>query len=318
MKTNVSFVSEFVILGLSTRPELQTLLFIIFLIIYIVTLTGNLIILLLTSIDPGLNIPMYYFLGLLSFLDICFTSTTIPRMLNSYVSRSNTISYDKCAAQLFIYTWLGSIELLLLTVMAYDRYIAIGKPLRYVTIMNKRLCINVTIVISILGCLNSIVNTYFTFRLPFCDDNKINHFFCEIMPLLMLACGDTYLNEIALFTADVILGMICFLLTCISYVFIISTIMKIRSAEGKLKAFSTCASHIFIVSMYYGAIIFIYIRPKSSISLDKDKIVSALYAVITPTLNPIIYSLRNKEVKEAFKRVTKRLVSHSVQQAPAM
>ncbi|XP_056430687.1 olfactory receptor 13G1-like [Hyla sarda] len=304
---NNTLVSEFIILGLSIHPELETLLFIVFLIIYMVALTGNLIIFLLSIIDPGLNTPMYFFLGFLSFLDICCTSATVPKMLTGYVTKSKVISYYGCVAQLFFFTWPMGIELLLLTVMAYDRYIAIGSPLRYVTIMNRKVCIHIAITITIVGSLNSMTHTYCTFRLPYCDDNKINHFFCEIMPLLKLACGDTYINEIVVFTADFILGICCFCLTCISYVFIINTILKIRSAEGKRKAFSTCASHITIVSIYYGAVIFTYIRPRSSLSLEKDKIVSALYAVITPTLNPIIYSLRNKEVKEAFKRTIKRL-----------
>ncbi|XP_053304247.1 olfactory receptor 13G1-like [Spea bombifrons] len=307
MKANVSIVSEFIILGLSTRPELDAFIFVLFLFIYTVALIGNLIILILTSIDEGLNTPMYFFLGFLSLLDICCTSAVLPKMLTSYVLKSKVISYYGCVMQLFFFTWPVSVELLLLTVMAYDRYIAIRNPLRYATIISRSVCINIAIIISVIGSFNSMTNTYFTFRLPYCADNKINHFFCEIMPLLKLACADTYFNEIFVFTADVILGMCCFLLTCLSYVFIINTIMKIRSAEGKRKAFSTCASHITIVSMYYGAVIFTYIRPRSSLSLDKDKIVSTLYAVITPTLNPIIYSLRNKEVKEAFRRVIKRL-----------
>ncbi|XP_068104444.1 olfactory receptor 13G1-like [Hyperolius riggenbachi] len=307
MKTNGSLVSEFIILGLSTRPEMQTFLFILFLIIYVVALTGNLIILILSSVDRGLNTPMYFFLGLLSFLDICCTSATLPKMLSGYVTQSKVISYHGCVLQLFFFTWSMGIELLLLTVMAYDRYIAIGHPLHYGSIINRRVCTNITVVIFILGSINSLTHTYCTFKLPYCDDNKINHFFCEIMPLLKLACSDTYLNEIVVFTADFILGICCFFLTCVSYSFIFSTVLKIRSAAGKRKAFSTCASHIIIVSIYYGAVIFTYIRPRSSLTLEKDKIVSALYAIITPTLNPIIYSLRNKEVKEAFRRTVKRL-----------
>ncbi|XP_073410949.1 olfactory receptor 13G1-like [Dendrobates tinctorius] len=309
---NSSLVSEFIILGLSTNPELETIIFNVFLIIYTVALIGNLIIFLLSIFDSGLNTPMYFFLGFLSFLDICCTSATVPKMLTGYVTKSKVISYYGCVAQLFFFTWPMGIELLLLTVMAYDRYIAIRNPLRYATIINRKVCIHVAIAITILGSLNSMTHTYCTFRLPYCGDNKINHFFCEIMPLLKLACGDTFINEIVVFTADFILGICCFCLTCISYIFIINTILKIRSAEGKRKAFSTCASHIIIVSMYYGAVIFTYIRPRSSLSLEKDKIVSALYAVITPTLNPIIYSLRNKEVKDAFKRSIKRLLLHKV------
>ncbi|XP_029435447.1 olfactory receptor 5V1-like [Rhinatrema bivittatum] len=312
--TNLSSVSRFIILGLSSQPNLEIILFIFFTIVYCISLAGNLVILILSSIDPGLNTPMYFFLGLLSFLDICCTSATVPKMLINFLSEDKSISFNGCVAQLFFFTWAMGIELLLLTVMAFDRYIAIGNPLRYTTIMSRRICIQITVAIWIIGSLNSTAHTYFTFQLPYCNDNKINHFFCEIMPLLMLACGDTYINEIVVFTADVILGMVCFLLTCISYIFIISTILKIRSAEGKRKAFSTCAAHISIVSVYYGAVIFTYIRPRSSLSLDRDKIVSALYAVITPSLNPIIYSLRNKEVKEAFKRVLKKVLPRRIKQ----
>ncbi|KAG9461227.1 hypothetical protein GDO78_017612 [Eleutherodactylus coqui] len=262
--TNSSLVSEFIILGLTTRPELEKNIFIVFLIIYMVALIGNLIIFLLSIFD----------------------SATVPKMLTAYVTKSKVISYYGCVAQLFFFTWPTGVELLLLTVMAYDRYIAIGNPLRYATIINRKVCIHVAIIITIIGFLNSLTHTNCTFRLPYCDDNKINHFFCEIMPLLKLACADTYINEIVVLTSNFILG--------------------------KRKAFSTCASHITIVSMYYGAVIFTYIRPRSILSLEKDKIVSALYAVITPTLNPIIYSLRNKEVKEAFKRTVKRLIQHKL------
>ncbi|XP_075681542.1 olfactory receptor 13G1-like [Rhinoderma darwinii] len=310
MKNN-SQVSDFIILGLSTNPDLETLVFFLFLIIYIVGFIGNLVIFILSSTDSVLNTPMYFFLGFLSILDICSISATVPKMLTCYIIKSKVISFYGCATQLFFFLWSVGTELLLLAVMAYDRYVAIGEPLRYSMIISRRVCINIVATLTIVGSLNSMTHTYCTFRLPYCDDNKINHFFCEIMPLLKLACADTYINEIVVFTADFILGICCFCLTCISYVFIINTILKIRSAEGKRKAFSTCASHITIVSMYYGAVIFTYIRPRSSLSLEKDKIVSALYAVITPTLNPIIYSLRNKEVKEAFKRFVRRLVKHT-------
>ncbi|XP_075118300.1 olfactory receptor 5V1-like [Leptodactylus fuscus] len=305
---NNSLVSEFIILGLSTNPELETLVFTLFLIIYVIGLIGNLVIFILSSTDSGLNTPMYFFLGFLSILDICTISATVPKMLACYISKSKVISFYGCAAQLFFFLWPVGTELLLLAVMAYDRYIAIGNPLRYAVIISRKVCINTVAALTILGSLNSMTHTYCTFRLPYCDDNKINHFFCEIMPLLKLACGETYMNEIVVFTADFILGICCFIQTFVSYVFIIITILKIRSAEGKRKAFSTCASHITIVTMYYGAVIFTYIRPRSSLSLEKDKIISALYAVVTPALNPIIYSLRNREVKEAFKRFVRRLV----------
>ncbi|XP_069819536.1 olfactory receptor 5V1-like [Dendropsophus ebraccatus] len=312
MKNN-SQVSEFIILGLSNNPNLETPIFILFLIIYVIGFTGNLVIFILSSTDCGLNTPMYFFLGFLSVLDICSLSVTVPKMLTCYITKSKVISFYGCAAQLFFLLWPVGTELLLLAVMAYDRYIAIVNPLQYAVIISRRVCINIAAALTIVSFLNSITQTYFTFRLPYCDDNKINHFFCEILALLKLACGDTNINEIEVFAADFIFGICCFILTFVSYVFIISTIVKIRSAEGKRKAFSTCASHITIVSMYYGAVIFTYIRPWSSQSLEKNKIVSTLYAVITPTLNPIIYSLRNKEVKEAFKRFARRVMENTIQ-----
>lgn len=311
MTINGSLVSEFIILGLSTRPELETLTFILCLITYIVALAGNVIILQLSIIDSGLHTPMYFFLGLLSFLDIWCTSATIPKMLSSYITQSKAISYYGCVFQMLFLTWPLGAELLLLTIMAYDRYIAIGNPLRYSSIINRRVCIRITITILVTGLINSLIHTYCTFRLPYCDDNRINHFFCEIMPLLKLACADIYINEIVVYASDFMFGICCFLLICVSYVFILKTILKIRSAKGKRKAFSTCVSHVVIVSMFYGAVILTYIQPKNS-PLERSKTISAIYAIITPSLNPIIYSLRNKEVKEALRRNVKRLIHYKI------
>ncbi|XP_072270002.1 olfactory receptor 13G1-like [Pyxicephalus adspersus] len=306
MKTNNSLVSEFILLGLSSLSELETLLFILCLFTYTLALTGNVTILFLSIKDPGLNTPMYFFLAQLSFLDICGTTAIIPKMLSSYITQSKIISFYGCAAQMLFFSWSLVVELLLLTVMSYDRYIAIGHPLRYASIMNRWVCIKTAFAISVIGLINSCIHTFSTFQLPYCDDNKINHFFCEVMPLLKLACADIYINEIMIYTADCLFGICCFLLICVSYVFIVNTILNIPSAKGKSKAFSTCASHIVVVSMYFGAVIATYIQPKHSHSVETNKTVSALYAVITPSLNPIIYSLRNKEVKQAFRRTVKR------------
>nr|DBA22756.1 TPA: hypothetical protein GDO54_013765 [Pyxicephalus adspersus] len=306
MKTNITIVSEFILLGLSTHPELESVIFIIFFLTYTVALIGNVMILYLSITDPGLNTPMYFFLGLLSLLDIWCTSATIPKMLSSYITQSKVISFYGCAAQMFFFSWPLVVELLLLTVMAYDRYVAIGHPLRYASIINHLVCFKTAITIIIIGLNNSFIQTSCTFQLPYCDNNKINHFFCEVMPLLKLACADIYINEIVVYTSDFLFAVCTFFLICVSYMFILNTILKIRSAKGKRKAFSTCASHVIIVSLYFGAVIATYIQPKQSSSLEINKIVSALYAVITPSLNPIIYSLRNNEVKEAFKRAIKR------------
>ncbi|XP_058410936.1 olfactory receptor 5V1-like [Diceros bicornis minor] len=300
---NQTALSEFIILGFSSLNELQFLLFTIFFLTYICTLGGNIFIILLIVADPHLHTPMYHFLGNLAFLDICYTTTNVPQMTAHLLSEKKSISYGGCVAQLFAFIFFVGSECLLLAAMAYDRYIASCKPLRYSVIMNKTLYSQLSASCWTGGFLNSVVHTVLTFRLPFCGNNQINYFFCDIPPLLILSCGDTSVNELALLSIGVFIGWIPFLCIVLSYLYIISSILRIHSSEGRCKAFSTCASHLIIVLLYYGSAIFTYVRPLSAYSLEKDRLISVLYSVVTPMLNPIIYTLRNKDIKEAVKAV---------------
>lgn len=303
---NQTVLFEFIILGFSNLNELKFLLFTIFLVAYICTLGGNTFVILVTMIDPRLHTPMYFFLENLAFLDICYTTTNVPQMMVHLLSERKSISYLGCIVQLFAFIFFVGSESLLLAAMAYDRYIAICKPLRYSVIMNKVLYSQLATSCWTGAFLNSVVHTVLTFRLPFCGNNKINYFFCDIPPLLILSCGDTSVNELALLSIGVFIGWTPFLCIILSYLYIISTILRIRSSEGRQKAFSTCASHLIIVLLYYGSSIFTYVRPISAYSLEKDRLISVLYSVVTPMLNPIIYSLRNKDIKEAAKVVGRK------------
>ena len=303
---NQTALSEFIILGFSDLNELQFLLFTIFFLTYVCTLGGNVFIILVSVLDPHLHTPMYHFLGNLAFLDICYTTTNVPQMMVHLLSEKKSISYGGCVAQLFAFIFFVGSECLLLAAMAYDRYIAICKPLRYSVIMNKVLYSRLAASCWTGGFLNSVVHTVLTIHLPFCGNNKINYFFCDIPPLLILSCGDTSVNELALLSIGVFIGWTPFLCIVLSYLYIISTILRIRSSEGRQKAFSTCASHLIIVLLYFGSSIFTYVRPISAYSLEKDRLISVLYSVVTPMLNPIIYSLRNKDIKEAAKVVGRK------------
>ncbi|XP_049621375.1 olfactory receptor 5V1-like [Suncus etruscus] len=303
---NQTVLTEFIILGFSNLNGLQFLLFITFFLTYICTLGGNIFIILVTIVDTHLHTPMYYFLGNLAFLDIGYTTTNVPQMMVHLLSEKKSISYEGCITQLFAFIFFVGSECLLLAAMAYDRYIAICKPLRYSVIMNKVLCNQLATSCWIGGFLNSVVHTVLTFRLPFCGNNQINYFFCDIPPLLILSCGDTLVNEVALLSIGVFIGWTPFLCIISSYLYIISTILRIHSKEGRHKAFSTCASHLIIVLLYYGSAIFTYVRPISTYSLEKDRLISVLYSVITPMLNPLIYTLRNKDIKEAVKALRRK------------
>jgi olfactory receptor len=252
---------------------------------------------------------MYYFLGNLAFLDICYTTTNVPQMMVHLLSEKKSISYGGCVTQFFAFLSLVGIECLLLAAMAYDRYIAICKPLRYSVIMNKVLYSQLAASCWICGFLNSLVHTVLTFRLPFCGDNQINYFFCDIPPLLILSCGDTSVNELVILFLGVFIGWAPFLGIMLSYLYIIITILKICSSEGRQKAFSTCASHLVIVLLYFGSAIFTYGRPISSYSLAKDRLISVLYSIVTPMLNPIIYTLRNKDIRKALRTVREKVAT---------
>nr|XP_033776607.1 olfactory receptor 13G1-like [Geotrypetes seraphini] len=307
-ENNQSMPVEFYMIGLSSCQYLQPLFFTIFLVIYMAALLGNVAITTVIASDSRLHTPMYFFLVNLSVLDICCTTAAIPKILQIIRSKEKMMSFSECIAQLCIFSSVLGTETMLLTVMAYDRYVAICQPLHYGTIMSRRSCILLAAAVWLLGFVNSMVHTSLILRLKFCQRNIIDHLLCEIPPVLKVACSDTYFNNVAIIIADVILGMVCFLLTVVSYTYIISAILKIRSADKKKKAFSTCASHLTVVTLFYGGIIYTYVRPAFSNVLAADKVMSALYTIASPVLNPIIYSLRNKEVINALKKLLERKV----------
>ncbi|XP_029435446.1 olfactory receptor 5V1-like [Rhinatrema bivittatum] len=310
---NLTKPSEFIIMGFSSLPELQTLLFAIFLVIYIVTLMGNTIIIVVIRLDFRLHKPMYMFLGNLSFIDICYTSTTLPKILEHLMQERKAISYAGCAMQLYFFLWFLGTESVLLTVMAYDRYEAICNPLRYTIVMNKIVCWTLATGSWIPSLVNAAVHAYFTFSLPFCSSNKLNYFFCDVPPLLSLSCADTSLNQIVLLVTSMFIGCTPCLCIIVSYVNIIRAILRISSSKGRQKAFSTCSSHLTVVIFFYASAIFTYMRPISSYSLDRDRLLSLLYSFVTPMLNPAIYTLKNKDMKRALKRafVIKTFFSHT-------
>ncbi|XP_057579631.1 olfactory receptor 13D1 isoform X1 [Hippopotamus amphibius kiboko] len=303
---NYSAVTEFFLVGLSQYPELQFCLFVLCLIMYMISLLGNSLLIIISILDSRLHTPMYFFLGNLSFLDICYTSSSIPPMLIIFRFGRKSISFIGCALQMVVSLGLGSTECVLLAVMAYDRHVAICNPLRYPIIMNRVLYVHMAAWSWIIGCLTSLLQTVMTMILPFCGNNVIDHLTCEILALLKLICSDIAINVIIMTVASIILLMIPLLLIFISYVFILSSILKINSAEGRKKAFSTCSAHLTVVILFYGSALFMYMKPKSKDTNTSDEIIGLSYGVVTPMLNPIIYSLRNKEVKEAVKKVLSR------------
>ncbi|XP_075700695.1 olfactory receptor 5V1-like [Rhinoderma darwinii] len=288
---------RFLLIGLSTNPSLQPLYFTILLIMYMATVTGNILIIIVVRAEPRLHTPMYFFLSNLSLIDLCFSSTIVPKLLMSTLAKDKSISFWGCAAQMYFHLALGGTECIILAIMAYDRYVAISHPLHYNTIMNLKFCLLLSVGTWSSNFLNSIFYAYITFRLPYCRSNHVNHYFCEMPPLFRLSCKDTLMNEIAVYVSGGIVGLCSFVLTLLSYIQIISTILRIRSSPGRRKAFSTCVSHLSVVSLYYGAVVFMYLRPRGSYSVDRDRSVAILYTVVTPMFNPIIYSIRNKEVK---------------------
>ncbi|XP_073462191.1 olfactory receptor 5V1-like [Aquarana catesbeiana] len=306
MNENFTVSIDFLILALSDLPDLKVFLFCILLLVYVLTFTGNLAMIVVSQIDKGLHRPMYFFLGNLAFLDICYTSTTMPKMLQILLVKQKTISFIGCITQLYFFLAFVGTECVLLAIMSYDRFLAICNPLRYKVIMNHKVCVNLASASWLSGLVNSIVHTVSTFSLHFCGIRKINYFFCDIPPLLSLSCDNTSINEVLLLSIGVFIGWIPFLSIIVSYIFIIVTIIKIRSNEGRQKAFSTCASHLTVVILYYGSAISNYVRPISTYSLGKDKMISVLYSVVTPMLNPIIYTLKNHDFKNA---ITRQLTS---------
>ncbi|XP_045642935.1 olfactory receptor 1052-like [Ursus americanus] len=299
---NFTLVTEFILLGLTDRAELKVVLFVLFLLIYTISLVGNLGMLILIQITPKLQTPMYHFLSCLSFVDACYSSVFAPKMLLNFFVERETISFSACIMQYFFFVSLLTTEGFLLAAMAYDRYVAIVNPLVYTVAMTKRVCMVLVIGSCVGGLINSLTHTIGLVKLSFCGPNIISHFFCDLPPLLKLSCSDTSMNELLLLIFSGIIAMITFLVVMVSYVFIVATILRIRSAASRHKAFSTCASHLTAVTLFYGSISFSYIQPSSQYSLQQEKVVSVFYTLVIPMLNPVIYSLRNKEVKDAVKR----------------
>lgn len=312
MKTiNQTFVSEFVLLGLCGYPKIEIIFFALVLFMYLVILIGNGVLIIGSIFDSRLHTPMYFFLGNLSFLDICYTSSSVPSTLVSLISKKRNISFSGCAVQMFFGFAMGSTECLLLGMMAFDRYVAICNPLRY-SIMSKVVYVLMASGSWLSGGINSMVQTSLAMQLPFCGSNIINHFTCEILAVLKLACADISLNIITMVISTMTFVVLPLLVIFFSYMLILYTILRMNSATGRRKAFSTCSAHLTVVIIFYGTICFMYAKPKSQElpGEDKfqtsDKLISLFYGIVTPMLNPLIYSLRNKDVKAAVKYLLNR------------
>ncbi|CAM5148146.1 unnamed protein product, partial [Natator depressus] len=277
---NHSEATEFILSGMTDRPELQVPLFGVFQLIYGITLVGNGGMILLITIDPRLHTPMYFFLRNLSFCDLCFSSVIFPKMLLNFLAERKSISYTACAVQMYLSIAFGDVECLLLAVMAYDRYVAICNPLLYTVTMSRHLCKQLVAGAYAVGVVDSMIHTCCTFRLSFCSSNIINHFFCDVLPLMALSCSDTRINEIVMFASMCCIQVISFVTVLLSYVYITFTILQIRSAEGRHKAFSTCSFHLTSVVLYFGTLLFMYLRPTSSYSTDTDKVASVFYSLV--------------------------------------
>ncbi|XP_004434417.1 PREDICTED: olfactory receptor 7D4-like [Ceratotherium simum simum] len=301
---NQTSVSEFLLLGFSQDPEHQPILFGLFLSMFVVTVLGNLLIILAISSNSHLHTPMYFFLSNLSFADICFTSTTVPKMLLNIQTRNKSISYAGCITQMYFFMVFGGMDTFLLTVMAYDRFVAICHPLHYPVIMNPSLCGLLVLVSSFISLSYSLIQSLLMLRLSFCTNWVIPHFYCELAQALMLACSDTLVNHILLYMVTGFLGIAPFSGILFSYTRIVSSILRIPSADGKYKAFSTCASHLSVVSLFYGTGLGVYVSPDAS--SWRGMTVSVMYTVVTPMLNPFIYSLRNRDIKRALQKVLSR------------
>ncbi|XP_077777385.1 olfactory receptor 2A5-like [Podarcis muralis] len=303
---NQTFVAEFLLLGLSKSLKIRLLLFGLFSVTYTITLVGNSMILMLIWLDPRLHTPMYFFLSHLAFVDICYTSSTVPQMLVNLQSPRQTISLAGCAVQMYVFLVLATSECILLAVMAYDRYVAICHPLHYTFLMNKRVCMKLAVATWMSGLLLPVAHTVLTWRLPFCGPNLIDHFFCEMPALLKLACADTKMVEKVTSVGCIFTLLIPISFILMTYTRILASVLKIQSAQGQHKAFSTCVSHISVVVLFYGSAIFMYMRPESSHSPGQDKMISLFYSIVIPLFNPIIYSLKNRDVKEALIKILRR------------
>ncbi|KAM9037216.1 olfactory receptor 8G1-like [Sarcophilus harrisii] len=307
-KGNDSLVTEFIFMGLTDQPELQLPLLFLFLGIYVVTMVGNLGMITLIILSPHLHTPMYYFLCCLSFIDLSLSTVIIPKMLVNFVSEKNTISYPACMTQFCFFAFFAISECHLLAVMAYDRYIAICNPLRYNIMMSYQVCSWLVVGVYALALVITTIDSGCLLRVFFCKENGINHYFCDLLPLLKLACSSTYVNQLVNLSTSIFNVLCPVLIIICSYVLIIASILKIPSTEGRSKAFSTCSSHIAAVGVFFGSITFMYLKPSSMSSMDQEKVSSLFYTIVVPMLNPFIYSLRNKDVKIALKKVKKKTI----------
>ncbi|XP_058400425.1 olfactory receptor 8B3-like [Diceros bicornis minor] len=301
---NDSSVTDFILLGLTQQPELQLPLFFVFLGIYVVTVVGNIGLLILIGLNSHLHTPMYYFLFNLSFIDLCYSSVITPKMLMSFV-KQNTISYAECMSQLCFFSFFVIDECCILTSMAYDRYVAICMPLLYKVTMSYQVCLTLMAGVYAMGFMGAMAHTVCMLKLTFCHGNIINHFMCDIPPLLQLSCTSTYINELVIFIVVGINVIVPSLTIPVSYTLILSNILHIRSREGRSKAFSTCSSHIIAVSLFFGSSAFMYLKPSAG-SLDQDKVSTVFYTILGPMMNPFIYSLRNKDVQIALSKTLKK------------
>ncbi|KAL6083847.1 hypothetical protein STEG23_006377 [Scotinomys teguina] len=306
---NISEVAGFILVGLTDAPELQVLLFVTFTIIYLITLFGNLGMLVLILLDSRLHTPMYIFLSNLSFVDCVYASAVTPKVIEAFLMGDKIISYNACAVQMFFFVAFAVTEFFILASMAFDRHAAVCQPLHYSTTMTNTMCALLVSGSYMNGILQASIHVYFTFHLSFCHSNVVNNFFCDIPALLTLSCSDIYNNEIVLFILSAYNVAFTLLVIITSYILIFIAILRMRSAEGRKKAISTCASHLTTVSIFYGTTIFMYLQPSSSHSMDTDKMASVFYTMVIPMLNPLVYSLRNKEVKNAFKKVAGKALS---------
>ncbi|XP_057584824.1 olfactory receptor 1030 [Hippopotamus amphibius kiboko] len=306
IRGNSTLVTEFVLLGLTDRPDLQPILFMLFLGIYLITVGGNCGMLVLIRRDSRLHTPMYYFLASLSCLDLCYSTNVTPKMLTNFLSENKTISYTACLIQCYFFISMVITEYYILVVMAYDRYMAICNPLLYSSKMSKGVCLRLIAGPYIYGFLTGLMETMHTYRLTFCGSNIINHFYCADPPLIQLSCSNTFIKETSMFVVAGFNLSASLLIILISYIFILIAILKMHSAEGRHKAFSTCGSHLVAVTVFYGTLFCMYVRPPTDKSVEQSKIIAVFYTFVSPMLNPIIYSLRNKDVKQAFQKLIRR------------
>ncbi|XP_045653519.1 olfactory receptor 145-like [Ursus americanus] len=305
---NASSVTEFILMGLTDLPELQLPLFCLFLFMYVVTVLGNLCFITLIRLNSHFHTPMYFFLFNLSFIDLCYSSVFTPKMLINFTSKKNIISYRGCMTQLYFFCLFAISEAYVLTSMAYDRYVAICNPLLYHVVMSPKVCCSLMLGSYLKAFLGAMAHTGCMLRLTFCDANTINHYLCDVFPLLQLSCTSTYVNELVVFIVVGINVIVPSVTIFVSYGFILSSILRISSTEGRSKAFSTCSSHIVAVSLFFGSVAFMYLKPSSAGSMDNGKISSVFYTNVVPMMNPFIYSLRNRDIKLAVGRTLSRRV----------